>query len=49
MLKADVDTNRERSAALVRAERRIKEREDWLEGEQKELQSTREKVNIETT
>lgn len=44
-VQADVHTNRERSAALARAERRIQEREKWLEGEQKELDQTRERVS----
>lgn len=44
--QADVHTNRERSKALARAERRVQERERLLEGEQKELDQTREKVRI---
>lgn len=37
-------TNRERAAALLRAERRVQEREKWLEGEQQELEQTRDRV-----
>lgn len=37
-------TNRERAAALLRAERRVQEREKWLEGEQQELDQTRDRV-----
>lgn len=37
-------TNRERAAALLRAELRVQEREKWLEGEQQELEQTRDRV-----
>lgn len=39
-------TNRERAAALSRAERRVQEREKWLEGEQQELDQTRDRVGF---
>lgn len=38
-------TNQERAAALLRAERRVQEREKWLEGEQQELDQTRDRVS----
>lgn len=38
-------TNRERAATLLRAERRVQEREKWLEGEQQELDQTRDRVS----
>lgn len=44
--KAEVHTNRERAAALLRAERRVQEREKWLEGEQQELDQTRDRVGL---
>ena len=39
-------TNRERAATLLRAERRVQEREKWLEGEQQELEQTRDRVGV---
>jgi len=42
--KAEVHTNRERAATLLRAERRVQEREKWLEAEQQELDQTRDRV-----
>lgn len=44
--QAEVHTNRERAAALLRAERRVQEREKWLEGEQQELDQTRDRVGL---
>lgn len=38
-------TNRERAATLLRAERRVQEREKWLEDEQQELDQTRDRVS----
>lgn len=43
--KAEVHTNRERAATLLRAERRVQEREKWLQGEQQELDQTRDRVS----
>lgn len=45
VLQAEVHTNRERAATLLRAERRVEEREKWLEGEQQELDQTRDRVS----